>query len=262
MDVASSPGAGARYPAPSLSVACTNDSVTVRGNGIPHYPFVRITPNDLMAQNHIFTFPKNPALSGELRTIPTLGTVAVAIDGLPIFGPNEADRPDPFGDPVLNAIMDTCMGHTAMRGIYHFHALLERCFLGEPAPGTPSGILGYALDGFPIYGQWACRDAGCGEVVKLKSGWEATGYEKIGCTTHADCSTGFRCGKGIVAGRVEDICGSQTYAWDHNQYLEHPDDPTFLDRCNGRVGPDGQYRYHVTETFPYVLGCYRGRPLR
>jgi hypothetical protein len=38
------------------------------------------------------------------------------------------------------------------------------------------------------------------------------------------------------------------------------DDPNILDPCNGRVGPDGVYRYHATTTFPYVLGCYRGTP--
>ncbi|XP_064648359.1 uncharacterized protein LOC135500680 [Lineus longissimus] len=32
-----------------------------------------------------------------------------------------------------------------------------------------------------------------------------------------------------------------------------------LDGCNGRyVG--GEYRYHVTRTFPYIMGCYSGTP--
>lgn len=31
-----------------------------------------------------------------------------------------------------------------------------------------------------------------------------------------------------------------------------------LDRCNGRRGPDGTYRYYVTETFPYLIGCFAG----
>lgn len=33
-----------------------------------------------------------------------------------------------------------------------------------------------------------------------------------------------------------------------------------LDRCNGTT-VDGQYRYYVTPTFPYVLGCYSGTPM-
>jgi len=33
-----------------------------------------------------------------------------------------------------------------------------------------------------------------------------------------------------------------------------------LDACNGRRMPNGSYRYYVTESFPYVIGCYAGTP--
>lgn len=33
-----------------------------------------------------------------------------------------------------------------------------------------------------------------------------------------------------------------------------------LDACNGRTGTDGTYRYYLTETFPYIIGCYHGTP--
>jgi hypothetical protein len=51
-----------------------------------------------------------------------------------------------------------------------------------------------------------------------------------------------------------------TYAWDAYTYTAKPNDPTFLDECNGHVGPKGDYHYHVTATFPYILGCFRGTP--
>jgi len=51
-----------------------------------------------------------------------------------------------------------------------------------------------------------------------------------------------------------------TYAWDNHIYAGDQGDPTVLDECNGRFGPDGTYRYHATDAFPYVLGCYRGDP--
>lgn len=35
-----------------------------------------------------------------------------------------------------------------------------------------------------------------------------------------------------------------------------------LDACNGRRMPNGSYRYYVTESFPYVIGCYVGTPAR
>lgn len=39
--------------------------------------------------------------------------------------------------------------------------------------------------------------------------------------------------------------------------------PTDLDECNGHFGstpeyPEGIYHYHVTDTFPYLIGCYHG----
>ena len=33
-----------------------------------------------------------------------------------------------------------------------------------------------------------------------------------------------------------------------------------LDECNGRTDDNGNYRYYITESFPYVIGCYKGTP--
>ena len=34
-----------------------------------------------------------------------------------------------------------------------------------------------------------------------------------------------------------------------------------LDKCHGRCGEDGKYRYHMTKTYPYIMGCFRGTPM-
>jgi len=34
-----------------------------------------------------------------------------------------------------------------------------------------------------------------------------------------------------------------------------------LDKCHGRCGDDGNYRYHMTKNYPYILGCFRGTPM-
>jgi len=163
----------------------------------------------------------------EPTEIPLLGTAAFTLNGIPIFGPNEAERPDPYGDPVYNGIVDMCKGHTGGGGTYHYHALLAECITPDRvSDGAPSPIIGYALDGFPIYGPFGCLDAECSEVVKFESGWVQTG-------------------------------DPTTYAWDNHEYMAQ-DSPTVLDECNGRFGPNGDYRYHATDTFPYILGCYHG----
>ncbi|XP_072051325.1 uncharacterized protein [Amphiura filiformis] len=35
-----------------------------------------------------------------------------------------------------------------------------------------------------------------------------------------------------------------------------------LDKCHGRCGEDGKYRYHMTKVYPYILGCFRGTPMQ
>jgi hypothetical protein len=251
-------GAGDGYPAPQLAVECVDGEVRVTSNGIPHYRFVRITPNDLAAQNHVFTFPQFPEVADSPTDIPLLGTAGVAVNGVPFYGPNEAERPDPFGDPVANQIMDMCEGHTAARGDYHFHALPEGCLSLDPPPAeAPSPILGFALDGFPIYGPRGCVDAGCNDVIEFKSSWEHQAPGRLDCAGADDCGRDETCALTVVDGVEREACIPKTYAWDNNVYVEKAD-PQYLDRCNGRVGPDGTYRYHATATFPYIIGCYMG----
>jgi len=229
-DVSNVAGAGNAYPMPSIEVTCTEETIDVVSNGIPHYAFQAVTPNALQAQNHTWSIPRNPVFVDEMTDIPLLGLVAFSINGLSIYGPNEGPIPDPYGDPIYNDIMDWCQGHTGPNGDYHYHALLESCFFDNPALNAPSPILGFALDGFPIYGPRGCVDADCREVVTFQSSWRQSG-------------------------------DPTTYAWDNytcdqESCAAAQDDR--LDRCNGRVGPDGTYRYHATDTFPYILGCYHG----
>ena len=227
LDVSNFEGPGPGYPAPHLEASCTQDSLVIRGNGIPHYEFVPITPNPLRAREFEYRLPRNPTLADRPTSIPLLGTIAIAVNGVAIFGPNEGPQPsfEAFGDPIYNSIMDTCMGHTA--NVYHYHALLVKCLSERPvAKGKPSPIIGYSFDGFPIYGPYGCLDSACRQVVEFKSSWKRIG-------------------------------NPQTNAWNAHRY-ENKNSPVHLDQCNGRIGPDGRYRYHATFTFPYILGCYRG----
>ena len=265
IDVTQFPGAGAAYPAPSLAVTCAADIFTVSSNGIPHYEFQMITPNALSAQNYNWQIPRNPTPAAQVSEIPLLGEVGIAVNGLPFYGPNEGAMPDFYGDPVFNSIMDNNMGHTAMRGDYHYHALMVETFWPNADMTGPSPVVGYALDGFPIYGPRGCLDSACTQVVEFESGWDALAmrYEKDSCNTSADCSNGYLCNFAMVDGVRQKICGNRDEAWENSEYRANfengmPKDDRYLDECNGRVGPDGTYRYHVTATFPYIIGCYRG----
>ncbi len=214
--------ANADYPDPEVDVYCTDDELVVLSNGIPGFAYVQATPNDLEAIDWEWRVTRSPQLTGTTSDIPELGLAGFTVSGLPIYGPNEG--PPTYGDPVYDAILDDCLGHTAPEGDYHFHALVTACILGTTDQVQP--VLGYAMDGFPIYGPTGCLDEACTESATMESAWEQVG----------DPSEG---------------------AWDAYQVGEATGD-TVLDSCNGREQPDGSYGYHVTATFPYILGCYRG----
>lgn len=218
--------ANSDYPDPAMSVGCSETTLVVESNGIPDYEFVPITPNPMEAQDHLWEIPLSPVLDDGPTELPLLGAVGFTVSGLPIQTPNEAENPDPYGDPVYNGILDFCYGHVGGDDDYHLHALLTECITSMAAEGEPSPILGFALDGFPIYGPNGCLDAECAELVTFTSGWVQTG-------------------------------DPSTYAWDNYAFTED-DDPLTLDQCNGREQPDGSYGYHATAGFPYVLGCSMG----
>jgi hypothetical protein len=257
LDVSKAPGPGSNYPAPFLNVSCDDDYIIVETNGLPHYTFVPMTPNPLVAADHTYQIPLNPKVADVTSHIPFLGYVGVVINGTSVFGPNEGPQPDSYGDPIANGIMDGCGGHTAFE--YHHHELKQKCFMDSGLVATPwtnadvdssvpSPVLGFAADGFPIYGPYGCVDEACTEVIEFKSAWE-----------------------------VKPGADPKTYAWDPldnsgaaNAYPPNEDgayhyvgkeSPEYLDKCNGRFGPDGKYRYHATADFPYLLGCYMGTPV-
>lgn len=270
LDVAAAPGPGGSYPSPTLAVSCNASTVTVQTNGIPHFTFVSITPNGLSAINQTIAFPRYPQVAASTTSIPLLGTVGVTVAGIPLTGPNEAAMPDPYGDPVANAIVDGCLGHTAPGGAYHAHALVEKCLIAsglvaqpwnnpDPPTDARSPILGYALDGFPIYGPYECSDAGCATVYEALSGYDNVGYTSLDCTSSAQCTTDYVCATSMISGIKRKACIPKTYAWTNNQYSAKAGSE-YLDQCNGHVGPGGDYHYHATATFPYALGCYRGTP--
>ena len=235
LDVSKAVGAGDGYAAPELSVTCEGDTLVVQSNGMPHYTFVPITPNALAPVDWRWDITRSPVVADAPTSIPLLGYVGFAVNGVPFYGPNEGEFPDPYGDPIYNDIMDGCAGHVGME--YHNHALLVKCLIesslvefpwnnDEPSSSEPSPIVGYASDGFPIYGPLGCTDEACSSVIEFKSSWVQTG-------------------------------DPSTYAWDNHEYRAQSGDE-YLDRCNGRIGPDGTYRYHTTARFLYILGCYSG----
>ena len=227
-DLSAVAGPGGDYAKPTVTVKCTSSSLVVSSNGMPGYTFVSKTPNGLKEQKYTWTVPLKPVKKAKSTSIETrMGTLGFTVTGIPIYGPMEGPVPQDsaFGDPVYNGLLDSCGGHTGYNSDYHDHTLIttSECNLAKRR------VLGYAIDGFPIYNSFGCTNKSCTKTVKVTSGYVKTGNP----VSNAWKAYTYRASK--KAGQ--------------------------LDACNGRVGPDGTYGYHATSGFPYVIGCFSGTPV-
>lgn len=102
-------------------------------------------PNTISAQNYTFKIPVNPAVNAAHSATP-LGPIGVAINGVPLF--NQYAGPS---QPLTNEIVsfDQYWGHPQMTGQYHYH--VEPKYL-TTVKVTKSSLIGFLLDGFPVYG--------------------------------------------------------------------------------------------------------------
>jgi hypothetical protein len=189
------------------------------------FPYEPITPNGIAAQEWSWAVPLNPVKAKSVTSIKTtMGTLGFTVTGLAIYGPTEGPIPadSAFGDPVYNKLVDTCGGHTGYKSDYHHHVInmVQQCNLSKQT------VLGYALDGFPIYTTLGCLDSKCTKTAMMRSGYLKTGNPK-------------------------------TNTWSAYTYKKSTSN-TVLDSCNGRKQPDGTYGYHATTGFPYLIGCFTG----
>ena len=102
-------------------------------------------PNSIATQSYTFKIPLNPTEASVKQATP-LGPIGVALNGVPFFnqyaGPNQ---------PLTNEVVsfDQSWGHPAPGGLYHYH--VEPLYL-TTIKVSRSALLGFLLDGFPVYG--------------------------------------------------------------------------------------------------------------
>ncbi|MDX2137578.1 MAG: YHYH protein [Chloroflexota bacterium] len=127
-----------------------NNLPTTHGTGIypisasdDAYAYDR-NPNSISEQTMTLELPANPTLAAEPGCL-TPGGIGVLTTGVVIFDALDALN----RDAVAHETQDGCGGHPEITGAYHYHSLTE-CIEDE---GTGHSVLvGYAMDGFGIYG--------------------------------------------------------------------------------------------------------------
>lgn len=226
----------------------------IQANGLPdHTPGQfpnRRNPNTIAAQAYDYKVPLHPKLAAQPAPY-RMQPFGIAVNGV-LFDPFAAEwwnndpnsgwQYEPHGGAV-DLGLDASNAHVQPNGAYHYHGipngLVEK--LGGDQPKVV--LIGWAADGFPIYGPWGyseAKDAGS-PLKKL----EASYGIKQG-TRPADSPGGKYDGSFV-----------QDY-----EYIEGSGD---LDASNGRFGvtpefPEGIYHYVLTNAYPYIPRQFAGTP--
>ena len=175
--------------------------------------------------------------------------------------------------PAEKAGFDCSKGHPAM-GNYHHHQNPSAFKLDKNVVSTicnmydadglyvidstqHSPLLGFAYDGFPIYGAYAYADTnGTGGIVRMKSG-----YQLRNITTRTTSPTGATVSSGPAVSATYFL----GYFREDYEFVAHPGQNDYLDIHNGRwcvtpEYPNGTYAYFATvddnwnSASPYVVG--------
>jgi hypothetical protein len=146
-----------RWPS-SFAITVQGDKRVIAGNGLPNHPTgdypIKQTddayqydrnPNSIQAQTLRFELPANPTLAAQPSCV-ALGPIGVLVTGGVFFNALDAAGKD----AVAHEVQDACLGHPERSGSYHYHALTG-C-LDKGSSTGHSSLVGYALDGFGIYG--------------------------------------------------------------------------------------------------------------
>ncbi|MCE7997909.1 MAG: YHYH protein [Rhodobiaceae bacterium] len=142
-----------------LEIAISGTTRIVSGNGLPDHPtgqfpiartddayFYDRNPNSIRAHTYSVSLPLNPVIASRPSCLP-MGAIGIMLTGAVLFNALDAR-----GENALaHEILDRCQGHPQQSGLYHYHG--KSPCQDDPTPAQDhSTLIGYALDGFGIYG--------------------------------------------------------------------------------------------------------------
>lgn len=276
-------------------VQYSNNWAYVSTKGIPTYPtgpFLDGNPSQATSQNAIFKIPLNPVQNTGNPTNTTGGNIGIFINGVALFdyrdgvswqnssGTIKGGPLGGMGDGVWNrdAVVaersgfDCAKGHPAM-GNYHHHQnpsafnldqnvvsticdlyLADGLYTIDPQQHSP--LIGFAYDGFPIYGAYGFKNTdGTGEITRMKSSFQ---LRNITVRTH------YANGNDVTDGPAVNATYPLGYFREDYEYVAH-NESDYLDTHNGRFCitpeyPNGTYCYFATvnenwnSAYPYIVG--------
>ena len=273
-------------------VQYSDANVYISSSGIPSYiigPYLDGNPALASDNEWLFKIPRVPVVNAGSQTSTPLGPIAVLINGVPVYDYKDGMSYNNQGvwnrDAILNERdgFDCAKGHPSpifqgppgmgqlVGGAYHHHQnpsafnldiveisdvcdlyLADGLYVIDPTQHSP--LLGYAFDGYPIYGAYGyANEDGSGGITRMISSYK---YRDITVRTHYADGTDVTDGPAVNA---------QYPIGTYREDFEFVEGFGTLDIHNGRMCvtpeyPEGTYAYFTTvdeahnSFFPYVVG--------
>ena len=251
----------------SLTISISDGECLFKTNQIPNHDFNDENAkfaNDVAEVSHTFKITGTPAMAESTTEISLSYDNAIFINGAKLdllaaacfnvgngkigCGDDKASdkywRYDPM-HPGNNFGTDSHNAHAQPDGTYHYHGDPKAMYELDSTT-NPSPLIGFAADGFPIYGPYfndngTVRKATPCYILKNNGGARS----KLSSEPNSDFPGGNYDGTYI-----------QDYEYSSANNLAGTCD---LDECNGMT-IDGIYGYYVTDSYPWVLKCFKGTP--
>ncbi len=242
-----------------VAIEADNETCTIASNGTPNHDFNGATARFANAFQPLlseFQIKRNPTKASSPTELSQRSYDAILLNGTPVdllsagcYRP-QGPRADKNGNVLAGCTtrdpwlidppsydeyfgVDLHNAHTQPDGRYHYHANPNALF-NDRQFDAPSPVIGFAADGFPIFGTIFKDEAGTIRAV-------ISGYE---------LKTSERPSPPNGPGGMPD----GTYIEDY-EFTGNGD----LDECNGMT-IESQYGYYVTTTYPWILKCHMGTP--
>jgi len=239
--------------------------VYISSNSLPSYTIGPWTNNNkASAQHFTHKFPRVPIANTGTKTTVGLGDIGTLTNGVGIFNAEDGMTWNNAGTWKRNAYyfegstFDGCLGHAQDAGNYHQHAI-PTCLFNSTDSSKHSPIIGFAFDGYPIYGSF-----GYSSATNASSGIKRmiSGYKTRSMTTRTSLTTGGATLTSAQSG--PDVSATYPLGYFLPDY-EYNSSFGDLDAYNGRLCvtpeyPSGTYAYFVTTdvsavpAYPYILG--------
>ena len=245
------PPSSGPLPKSQIQITVKDGYRYISSNGIPdHQPGRfpnRNNPNTIRPQRYQFRVPAEPKIARN-TTANSHSPFGIAINGV-VFDAETAefwnrDRRSGWNYEALGGAcklgLDRYNAHVQPDGTYHYHSIPTGVVAASGGLSAPA-LIGYAADGFPIYGPYGYSDPS-----------QKSGMKKLKSSYVIKSGTRPSGPGGRYNGKF-----TQDYA-----YVAGRGD---LDQCNGRFAvtpeyPQGTYQYVVTDSFPYIPRCWMGSP--